>query len=162
MKIDNKAGFTLIELMVVVSIIAILAAVAIPVYINYVYRSKQVEAKTLLTTIKLEEEQFRAENNCYTLNVTQLSDTNKMYPNNRYYKTAPTFQGTNSAACPNASQLADDFQAEVSGSLASGHAADWWGISDVISGPVHCDGRASYTADQTNACAGKTTTEMEY
>jgi len=162
MRSDSKAGFTLIELMVVVSIIAILAAVAVPIYINYVYRSKQVEAKTLLTTAKLEEEQFRAENNCYTLDVTQLSDTNKMYPNNRYYKTAPTFQGTNSAACPNASKLADDFQIVVQGTLASGHAVDWWGVSDVISSPVHCDGRAGYTADQTAACAGKTTTEWEY
>ena len=162
MKNDNNAGFTLIELMVVVSINAILAAVAIPIYINYVYRSKQVEAKTFLTTIKLNEEQFLAENNCYTLDVTQLPDVNTIYPNNRYFNTAPTFQGTNTAACPNASKLSSDFQIVVTGTLASGHPADWWGISDVIPGPVHCDGRATYTADQTAACAGKTTTEMEY
>jgi prepilin-type N-terminal cleavage/methylation domain-containing protein len=163
MKSDNKAGFTLIELMVVVAIIAILAAIAIPIYINYVYRSKQVEAKTLLTTIKLEEEQFRAENNCYTLLVTDLPDTNNLYQNNRYYKTAPTFTGTSTADCP-APNRAADFQAAVQGTLASGHAVDWWATSDVISGPVHCDARTTYTADQTAACTktGASTTEMEY
>lgn len=42
------AGFTLIELMIAVAIIAILAAVAIPAYTAYVVRGNMVEGKTLL------------------------------------------------------------------------------------------------------------------
>lgn len=58
-------GFTLVELMVVVGIVAILAAVAIPAYSNYIDRAKQGEAVEALMRIKMDQESYWADNNRY-------------------------------------------------------------------------------------------------
>ena len=44
--LNKKSGFTLIELMIVVAILGILAAIAIPAFVQYVRRSKSTEAVT--------------------------------------------------------------------------------------------------------------------
>jgi len=61
------AGFTLLELMVVVAIVGLLAAVAIPNYRKYQNRSRQTEAKIALGAIYTAERSFSAEANSYTL-----------------------------------------------------------------------------------------------
>lgn len=64
-KVQNKEGFTLVELMIVVAIIGILAAIAIPNFLNYQLKSKTAEAKTNLGAIKTSQASYRAENDFY-------------------------------------------------------------------------------------------------
>ena len=49
---QNQKGFTLIELMIVIAIIAILAAIALPAYNNYVAKSQVTEAVSLASGFK--------------------------------------------------------------------------------------------------------------
>jgi type IV pilus assembly protein PilA len=58
-------GFTLIELMIVVAIIGILAAIAIPNFIKFQCRSKQSEAKANLKALMVAQESYRGENDTY-------------------------------------------------------------------------------------------------
>ena len=68
----SKKGITLIELLVTISIVAILAAVAIPVYTNYMQRARRADAKTALEQLRAAQEMFRAERGSYSINLTQL------------------------------------------------------------------------------------------
>ena len=64
-QLKSQKGFTLIELMIVVAIIGILAAIAIPNFLTYQLKSRQAEAKTNLQAIKTSEVAFQAERGCY-------------------------------------------------------------------------------------------------
>jgi type IV pilus assembly protein PilA len=61
----NRKGFTLIELMIVVAIIGILAAIAIPNFLKFQAKSKQSEAKTNLKAVFTAETAYFGENNTY-------------------------------------------------------------------------------------------------
>lgn len=52
---QNKKGFTLIELMIVVAIVAILAMIAVPMYQKYIERSRNTAAQNMLQQIGLSE-----------------------------------------------------------------------------------------------------------
>ena len=64
-QLKGQKGFTLIELMIVVAIIGILAAIAIPNFLTYQMKSRQAEAKTNLQAIKTSEVAFQAERGCF-------------------------------------------------------------------------------------------------
>jgi prepilin-type N-terminal cleavage/methylation domain-containing protein len=73
---SRRAGFTLIELFIVVAIIGILAGVAIPAFTSYAQRSKVAEATSFLGEIKQRQEAYRAEFGQYAaVNGTAMCDT---------------------------------------------------------------------------------------
>lgn len=61
----SQSGFSLVELMVVVAIIGILAAVAVPSVNKYMAKARQSEAKTNLSSLFTSEKAFYAEYNTY-------------------------------------------------------------------------------------------------
>lgn len=60
------SGFTLIEIMVVVAIIAILTAIAVPSYQDYILRSRLVDPTNQLTAMRARMEQYFQDNRFYT------------------------------------------------------------------------------------------------
>jgi len=71
----NSKGFTLIELMIVVVIIGILAALAIPRFMRSTTKSKQSEAKQLLKQIYTMQRAYRQEFNTYACNGVTADST---------------------------------------------------------------------------------------
>jgi type IV pilus assembly protein PilA len=62
---NRKGGFTLIELMIVVAIIGILAAIAIPNFLRFQLKAKSSEGKVNLAAIRTAEESYLAEYGVY-------------------------------------------------------------------------------------------------
>ena len=61
----NQKGFSLIEMMIVVAIIGIVAAIAVPTYMGIQKKGKRTEYKTNLEIVKLLEEKRHAEQGVY-------------------------------------------------------------------------------------------------
>lgn len=71
--LGKTRGFTLLELVIVVLIISILAAVAIPQYRQYVVRSHRVDAQSALVDLAARQERYYYSNNAYTDDLTKLN-----------------------------------------------------------------------------------------
>jgi type IV pilus assembly protein PilE len=65
-------GFTLVELMIVVAVVGILAAFALPSYMKEVERSRETEGQALITRILQNQERYYTENLTYTDQLTDL------------------------------------------------------------------------------------------
>jgi type IV pilus assembly protein PilE len=123
-----QAGFTLIEILIAVAIIAILAGIAYPMYASYVVRSKLTEAANNLADTRTRMEQW--------------------YQDNRTYNSVPT-SGTTCGASMPSSVTYFTFTCATSG---SGQAYVITATSNANVG-LGTSGNYIYTIDQTNAKA---------
>jgi type IV pilus assembly protein PilE len=62
---EPHAGFTLIELMIAMAVLAILSAIALPVYTDYVKRGRLVEGTNALSALRARMEQYYQDNRTY-------------------------------------------------------------------------------------------------
>ncbi len=117
----NKKGFTLIELMIVVAIIGILAAIAIPNFLNYQCKSKQSEAKQSLGTISKNQEAYLSEFDTYADASSKLGFAVKGETQRYTY----TYSGASSSG-----------YTATATSLAKGIKGadndDWWSINQAL------------------------------
>lgn len=68
----REHGFTLMEMMIVVVVVAILAAVAIPSYRHFLLKGHRADAKTALATLQMAQERYRGNNLTYAATLADL------------------------------------------------------------------------------------------
>ena len=83
----RSAGFTLLELIIVIIVIGILASIALPRYIRIAEKGRAAEAKNILSAIRSAQMRYAAQHAVYSTNVANL-DLN--LPAAKYYTYATT------------------------------------------------------------------------
>jgi type IV pilus assembly protein PilA len=127
-KIRNRKGFTLIELMIVVAIIAILAAIAIPNFLKFQAKSKQSEARTMLTGVYEAEMGYFATENRFSGDAMEIGFEPASAP--KYY-IDPSLPGWITA------NAVTGFTATTSGNIDRDAFRDYWVETDFAREPYN-------------------------
>lgn len=112
---NHNRGWTLLELMIVLVVLAILTAIAYPSYNNYLLKSHRGDGKALLYLAAQRQQQFFTVNNTFTQTIGDGGLGMSASSNEGYYTlsvsaTANTYTLT---ALPAASQTADTYCAQL-------------------------------------------------
>ena len=89
----NQKGFSLLELMIVVAIIGILVAIALPQYQNYQVRSKVVEALVMVESVKTAHEIYHEEHGRWPANNKEAGLPEPKYISSDYVHSAKVIAG---------------------------------------------------------------------
>lgn len=71
-KPTEQKGFTLIELMIVIAVLAVIIALAFPSYLDQIRKARRAEATQMLLEVAGEQERFFTRNNAYAADMTTL------------------------------------------------------------------------------------------
>jgi len=100
------AGFSLVELMIVIAIIGVVSAIAYPAFTDSAKKSRRADAITVLLDMQLQQEKWRSVNSEYTSTLSELGYDTSVSPDgyydltidsadaNTYQMTASTKAGT--------------------------------------------------------------------
>ena len=91
---EREEGFTLIELLVVIIIIGILAAIAIPVFLNQRQKGYDAQAKSDLRNMATAEESYLTDNDTYRADTTAADET-ALEAEGFSHSNAKDYSGTN-------------------------------------------------------------------
>lgn len=83
LNLNNNSGFTLVELLVVIVIVGVLSAVALPSFLAQVGKAREIEAKNNLGAISRAQQSYYFEKQTFAQNINNLNISN--LSNNRYY-----------------------------------------------------------------------------
>ncbi|MBI2291460.1 MAG: prepilin-type N-terminal cleavage/methylation domain-containing protein [Betaproteobacteria bacterium] len=131
----RMSGFTLTELMIVVVVVAILSAIALPSYRDYVTRGKITEATSNLADMRVKLEQFFQDNRTY-IGACVAGTTAPLPTGTKYF----TF------TCPAATLTATTFTVTATGVAAQGMSGFLYTVDQAntqattISAPASTDG----------------------
>ena len=91
---SSPRGFSLVELMIVVAIIGILAAIAIPAYQDYTIRAQVTEGLNLAGAVKASVAEFYAQNGTWPPSLTELGMDVNNPPSGKYVSNVLVANGT--------------------------------------------------------------------
>ena len=127
---DNVSGMTLIELLIVVAIVGILAAIAGPAWNDQVIKSRRADARNTLLAAQIEQEQYRANNLTYATSMSAMGMGSFDSTTRDYYRVevvSADATGFLITATPNGNQANDStcnvFAVRQTGPEHSGYAA---------------------------------------
>lgn len=144
----KEEGFTLIELLVVIIIIGILAAIALPSFLNQANKAKQSEGKQYLSAINKGQQAYYVENTAFAANISELGIGLKTQTSNFLYAAGKDANGASSTAAP--ASLAMKAYAGAVGLIPAGDAKTTESILCEQSVTADWEAPSGVTPDGTN------------